>query len=340
MMLSEPKTKTCPECNADTNIIYDPETGENICQNCGLVIDNTQTIVATPEKYNYDVEQYLTRTRTGPPQTFVVHDKGLSTSMGRIDVDRYGKKLPVATQQTMWRLRKHQIRNRVHNSHERNLIKALQIIKLITEKLDAPKTVNEHAAVIYRKILAKNLVQGRNIKDVAAATVYHACRAAGILRDLKQVAVASGVTKKTLFQCYRLILCNLDNYSSMPLNTPAMYIARAGEILKISGELQGQAIRLLQCVKGKVGKDPRCLAAAALYIVLTVYKTGVKQVDLARVFGITEVTVRNRYKELYAQLLCQVGLVGKPVLRANKGYQDLGNEKIKAYLSRKEASSN
>ncbi|MGA3112481.1 MAG: AsnC family transcriptional regulator, partial [Candidatus Bathyarchaeia archaeon] len=50
------------------------------------------------------------------------------------------------------------------------------------------------------------------------------------------------------------------------------------------------------------GKDPMGLAAAALYIACLQNDERVTQKDVAEAAGVTEVTVRNRYKLLRTQL--------------------------------------
>jgi len=50
------------------------------------------------------------------------------------------------------------------------------------------------------------------------------------------------------------------------------------------------------------GRDPRGLAAAAIYIASIMSDHRVTQRDISRVSGVTEVTIRNRYKELVSRL--------------------------------------
>ena len=54
------------------------------------------------------------------------------------------------------------------------------------------------------------------------------------------------------------------------------------------------------------GKDPAGLAAAAVYTAAQLYDERRTQKDVARVAGVTEVTVRNRYKELIQYLRIRV----------------------------------
>ena len=46
------------------------------------------------------------------------------------------------------------------------------------------------------------------------------------------------------------------------------------------------------------GKDPMGLAASALYVACTLEGEDITQKDVAEAAGVTEVTIRNRYKSL------------------------------------------
>jgi len=109
----------CPECGS-TNLIQDYDTGEIICGDCGLVL-HEQEMDKGPEWRAFTQEEKESRSRVGVPTSFSVHDKGLSTAISHVDRDAFGRKLPLSTRLQMWRLRKWQIRSRVHSSVDRNL---------------------------------------------------------------------------------------------------------------------------------------------------------------------------------------------------------------------------
>lgn len=297
----------CPECNA-TNPIHDSETGEVVCRECGLVITVEPAYNTGPETRSYDPQERRERTRTGAPLTFAVHDKGLSTSIDSRNIDHYGKKISVSLQNDMYRLRKLQRRNRVHYTKERNLSAALSYMYVLAEKAAVPKTVHEQAAKIYRKALDSGIIKGRTIRGVAAAALYFACRQSGLTRNPKEIAKQADVLLTDLTRNYRLLLDRLNAGRSPPPSRYTMHISKVAAALGIPGELQGQAIHLLELVKkAAVGKDPRSMAGAALYIVCHANGAGTTQKDLADKLGITEVTVRNRYKELIRFLAPALG---------------------------------
>ena len=291
----------CPECGS-ANLIHDYDTGETVCGDCGLVLYG-QMMDKGPEWRAFTQEEKASRSRVGMPTSYSVHDKGLSTAISQVDRDAFGRKLPLSTRLLMWRLRKWQIRSRAHSSIDRNLAQAMAELDRLSDRVYIPRPIKEKAAVIYRKALDKSLVRGRSIAAITAAAAYAACRRSGTPRSLHEIAEASLVDKMDVARCYRLLLRELDMHMSIP--DPLTYVSKIAERTGISGKTQGIAIRILREARNKraaAGKDPMGLAAAALYIACLQNNEKKTQKDIAEAAGVTEVTVRNRYKTLKRQL--------------------------------------
>jgi len=295
------KITKCPECTSD-NLVEDYDRGEVICQACGLVI-NENVMNRGPEWRAFTKEERESRGRVGIPISYSMHDKGLSTVIDRINRDAYGKQLPISTRLEMLRLRKWQIRTRVHSSIDRNLAQAMAELDRLTDNLHIPSQVKERAAVIYRKALDSGLVRGRSIAAIAAAALYAACRATETPRTLKEVAAASSVKRKDVARCYRLLLRELN--IKMPVEDPVRCVSKIASKVRIPIKTQRTAIKILGEAKKRgvvSGKDPMGLAAAALYVACVLDDVKKTQKEIAEVANVTEVTVRNRYKGLKESL--------------------------------------
>jgi transcription initiation factor TFIIB len=295
----------CPEC-VSKNLVHDYDTGETICGDCGLVLYE-QMLDKGPEWRAFTQQEKSSRSRVGGPSSYAIHDKGLSTTISQVDRDSCGRKLPLATRLQMWRLRKWQIRSRVHSSSDRNLAQAMSELDRLSGNISLPPQIKEKAAVMYRKALDKGLVRGRSINSIAAASLYAACRGSGTSRTLREIAEASLVAKRDVARCYRLLLQELN--FQMPIADPLTYVSKIAEKNEISGKTQGVAIAILREAKRKrasAGKDPMGIAAAALYIACLQNNERRTQKDISDAAGVTEVTVRNRYKDLKRQLNLEV----------------------------------
>jgi len=295
----------CPEC-ASKNLVHDYDTGETICGDCGLVLYE-QMLDKGPEWRAFTQQEKASRSRVGMPTSYSVHDKGLSTTISQVDRDAFGRKLPLSTRLQMWRLRKWQIRSRVHSSIDRNLAQAMAELDRLSGKVSISPPIKEKAALIYRKALDKGLVRGRSISAIAAASLYASCRKSGLPRTLREIAESSLVDKKDVARCYRLLLQELDFH--MPISDPLTYVSKIAEKNGVSGKTQGAAMAILRDARQKrfsAGKDPMGMAAASLYIACLQNNEKITQKDIAEAAGVTEVTVRNRYKALTRQLNLEV----------------------------------
>jgi len=283
--ISQQPSEKCPECGS-TNLIHDYDTGETICRGCGLVLHEPM-MDKGPEWRAFTLKEKASRSRVGVPTSYSVHDKGLSTAIGRVDRDAFGRKLPLATRLQMWRLRRWQIRSRVHSSVDRNLAQAMGELDRLSDKVYIPGSVKEKAAVIYRKALDKMLVRGRSIAAIVAASLYVACRTTATPRTLREIAEVSFVDRKDVARCYRLLLRELR--VQMPIPDPLTYISKIAERIGISGQTQGLAIKILREARRKrvvAGKDPMGLAAATLYIACLQRKEKKTQKDVAEAAGV------------------------------------------------------
>jgi len=292
--------RRCPECGG-TRLIRDYGNSEVVCIDCGFVIA-AKMADQGPEWRAFDGEEWERKTRVGAPLTYRIHDKGLSTVIDWRDKDAHGKRINQRAK--IYRLRTLQRRSRVSDSKERTLYLALSEIMRLTSKLSLPKAVSESASIIYRKALNGGLVRGRSVQGLSAAAVYLACREFGVTRSLDDVASASNLSRKELGRNYRFIVKALD--LQVPPPEPGIYISKISNELVAQGNVEEAANKILKAAKRlkmTSGKGPRGLAAAACYIASVITGERVAQREIADMAGLTEVTLRNRYKEFFKNLL-------------------------------------
>jgi transcription initiation factor TFIIB len=292
---------SCPECGSG-HLHKDYSRAELVCGSCGLVIDE-DIIDHGPEWRAFDNEQREKRSRTGSPMTYTIHDKGLSTTIGWTNRDAYGKSIPTKNRAQLYRLRKWQRRVRISDATERNLALALSGIDRLASGMGLPRTVRETAAVIYRKAALKNLVRGRSIQGVTAASLYAACRQCHVPRTLDEISTIAQMPRKEIGRNYRYVSRELE-LKLMP-TAPKDYISRFCSELKLSNNVQAKTLEILSHAANQEltsGRGPTGLAAASLYISSVLCGERRTQREVAEIAGVTEVTIRNRYKELAQKL--------------------------------------
>lgn len=295
------KVQCCPECGS-SRLMRDYECAEIVCMDCGFVVA-AKIADRGPEWRAFDDEQRAKRTRVGAPLTYTIHDKGLSTMIDWHDRDIYGKSLSPGQKAQVYRLRKWQRRIRVSDATERNLAFALSEITKISNNLNLPKNILETASVIYRKAVKERLIRGRSIQGVTAAAIYLACRQCGLPRTLEEIAQSSSVNKKEVGRSYRFLIRELD-YTIPPLK-PSQYITKFSNQLTMQGKVEEIAHKILVAAKElklTSGRGPTGIAAAASYIASVLTGERKTQREIAEIAQVTEVTIRNRYKELVGRL--------------------------------------
>ena len=295
------ETIKCPECGS-SHLSKDYSRAELVCESCGLVIDQ-DIIDHGPEWRAFDSEQRDKRARTGAPMTYTIHDKGLSTTIGWQNRDSYGRSIPSRNRAQLYRLRKWQRRIRISDATERNLAIALSELDRLASGMGLPRSVRENAAMIYRKAVLKNLIRGRSIDGIAAAALYASCRQCHVPRTLDEISTLSHISRKEIGRNYRFISRKIG-LKLLP-TTPQDYISRFCSELTLSGDVHAKTIEILEAAAEKEltsGRGPTGLAAASLYIASILCGERRTQREVAEVAGVTEVTIRNRYKELAERL--------------------------------------
>jgi transcription initiation factor TFIIB len=286
----------CPECGG--SLSADTEHGETVCQDCGLVVDE-DAVDRGPEWRAFDASERDEKSRVGAPTTNMMHDKGLSTNIGWQDKDAYGNSLSSQQRQKMQRLRTWNERFRTRDAKERNLKQALGEIDRMASALGLPDSVRETASVIYRRALDENLLPGRSIEGIATAAVYAAARQANVPRSLDEVARVCRVDKEEFKRAYRYIVKELE--LAIEPADPTEYLPRFASELDASDATERKAVELVETASEEnvlSGKSPVGIAAAALYAASLLTDERLTQTEVGEVADISEVTIRNRYKDL------------------------------------------
>ena len=294
-------TRRCPECGSN-RIMEDCKSAEIVCMGCGYVIVAELTNQG-PEWRAFDSEQREKRARAGAPATFAIHDKGLSTTIDWYNKDAHGQTFPHGQKAQIYRLRKWQRRIRVSDATERNLAFALLEISKIANNLNLPKNILETASVVYRKAVKEGLIRGRSIRGVTAAAIYVACRQCGLARTLEDISLASSASKKEVGRSYRF-LSNKLNYF-VPQVKIGQYITKFSNQLSMDGNAEEVAHKIsfmAKELKLTSGRGPGGIAAAVCYIASILTGNRRTQSEIAEIAQVTEVTIRNRYKELAERL--------------------------------------
>ena len=291
----------CSVCKSGRPIA-DPESGELVCNDCGLVFSEKAS-ENRAEWRNFGSENN-DRARTGSPASLAKHDMGLNTVIGNNNKDSRGQNIDASMHSTMKRLRTYDFRSQAHTSTDRNLMRAFGELGRQRDKLGMSDAMIDKTAYIYRKALGKGLVRGRSTSAILAAAIYISCREMGAVRSLKDIGEITDVKRKVISRSYRILIQQLEMI--MPVIDPIKCIAKIANKAKLSEKSKRMAIDIMKDLvntEASAGKGPMSLAATILYLSCLRNDEAVSQKYIAEAAGVTEVTIRNRIKDLKSRNL-------------------------------------
>lgn len=286
----------CTVCNKG-ELISDLESGEVICEQCGLVVSD-RAIERRAEWRGFNSDE-SSRSRIGTPSSLAKHDMGLATVIGKTNRDANGNLMNAATLSTLDRLRTWDYRGQARSSADKNMIQAFSQLDRLKDKLALSDAVFEKTAYVYRKALERDLAKGRSISSLVGACIYIASRELDALVTLKDITRASNIEHRRLTKMYRFIVMELD--LKIPRIDHVKCITRVANRAGASEKTKREAIGLmynLERADKKDGKSPMGLAAMVVYSASAKNKERITQKDIATAADISDVTLRNRLKDL------------------------------------------
>ena len=305
----------CPECSA--NLIQDYSKGEFICERCGCVVMDGVYDFGR-ESNATDFEEKAKTTRASGSTSFALHDYGLRTEIAYGSKDYAGKSIDSQMAEQMNSIRKWHIRSRIVSPQERRLSNVLTKINETCAAMSLPKLLLETAAMLYRNYESRQEAKGKSIACMAAATIYLACKKCHVVRSLEEIVAATGITEqdrssvKLASKYYRMMVMEmgaLEQESPVEVQQPhapvAMaidhYISKLSNMAKIDTKVERLAIDIAHKTDDHMladGKAPNGLAAAYIYIASILLGINILQRDVSSLSGVTEVTIRNRCKDI------------------------------------------
>lgn len=281
-------TGVCRECRGE--LIFDPETGENACNGCGVV--DTSVTESVGSQY-----QQLSPARA-QPESHLMYDLQLHTLIGGQNVDANGRK--IGSDRGFDQLRRLNNMTISRSSKTSNELKAVFEIGRITDALRLPSSVKIQAQELYRRGLSAGIISGRSIANMSAASVMIAASSVGVpcsADDIERnVETVSGRTAR---RYYKLLIRGLN--IGLDRTTPSKHVSGIAGRAGLSTRVERRALEILSIVSESpslMDKRPVSLAGAALYLASMDEGEHINQLRLAYAAGITPITIRKRSTEI------------------------------------------
>jgi transcription initiation factor TFIIB len=240
-------------------------------------------------------------------------------------------------------MRRWHSRIRVASPKERRLLNVLSKINEICSAMSLSKTVMETAAMLYRNFETMSEAKGKSITCIAAASIYLACKRCSIVRSLEEIIKTEGIieedrsTLKLASKYYRMMVIEMGIFTSqessgtdsakpniVSTSNPSLvtqskpisvtlaidqYISKLTNVAKIDTRIERLAIDLAHKTNSNIiadGKAPNGLAAAYIYLAALLLGINLLQMDISSLAGVTEVTIRNRCKDILSNYKLRV----------------------------------
>ncbi|MCY0859496.1 MAG: transcription initiation factor IIB family protein [Sulfolobaceae archaeon] len=281
---------SCPHCNSN-NIIYDYERGTYVCADCGFVLEENVADLG-PEWRAYTPQDRLERERTGSPLTPKVHDFGLTTKIGASRAKDKIKLLKLQRMQNSLRV----------SPRDRKLVTFLAELNNSCAKLGLPEHVKETASLILRKLVENGETRRINKDALLAAVIYYACKVEGVPKHLKEILQYHQAEMSEIWKATRKVQeVAKEEMRLLPKFRPTEYIPKIVEKLELPSYIISKASEIVETMYRTgltSGKGYLALSAASVYIISTIMDYKKTQKEIADSLGLTEVTIRNRYREI------------------------------------------
>ena len=294
----------CSAC--ESSLIDDVANGEIICSGCGIVVAE-QMEDHGPEVKSTRLEDKMKLARATGQTTYSQHDLGIATEISLGSKDFSGKTINSEIASQMNNIRKWQKRVRISSSRDRRLSNVLAKISEVSQNCSLPKNVVETASKIYRSLDSKHIqVKGKSVLSISAAVIYLACKQCAIVRSLEEIIQGTTTMKeakaktKLASRYYRTLVMELGTVTA-PVLTMDKYISKIANMTNTDTRVERLALEIAEKTKNRSitdGKAPNGIAAAYLYVSSILMGQSILQRDVSSVSGVTEVTIRNRCKEI------------------------------------------
>jgi len=287
----------CPNCGSFA-LYVDPVRGERVCDNCGFVVDES-LVDQGPDWTTFEGDD---RIRAGPPPSVMAPDKGLGSMVGNGLRDAKGNPIDARSVAALNRLRRVSQWTR-YDRTERALAPGLAQLSSLSSRLGLAPAFRERAAIILRKAIEAGLSRGRSMDAIVASVVYLAAKQLGAPRGLHELAEATGVTVHRISLTAKVVSRELGVFSRA--SRAEDFVPRFASQLGLDPRVGERALGLVSQVKdSKVleANSPVGIAAGALYLASEELGVPLTQAQIARLTGVSEVTIRKHYRLLKESL--------------------------------------
>ncbi len=185
-------------------------------------------------------------------------------------------------------------------ARERIILLTKELVRGV-ERLNLPYSTLNTALNIAHEIISRKIVGRFSLKAFAASILYLACKEEGHPILLKEICNAMSLNKKDTKRALMIYSIIVKKFRKTSKPSVDKYVERLTTLLALDEKVKYKVLETIEEVRKRglvSGRNPVSIVAASIYYVCKKFKIPITQKEIASKAFITEVTLRNRYKEL------------------------------------------
>jgi transcription initiation factor TFIIB len=283
------KDEICPNCRKINSLRTDHARGEVVCKECRVVVED-RLVDQTSEWRNFSAEASTHSSdpnRVGGPRDEFASDSGLNTTIINRGTGHMNllKTMHITTQE----------------AGDKSLGKGFQVINDFGGILRLPADVVNASRELFRRIVKKKKLKGRNLESVVAAVLYVSAKQMNNPRNLKEIIAKTTTVKKEVGRCVRLVK-QFSNMGGSTLETNESVLDQLCNKLDVEQKLKLASLEISKNIMRKElfgGKSPYTIASAALYLAALALDPNLSADKITEKANITIGTLKGAVKDIW-----------------------------------------
>ncbi|KAJ1671996.1 transcription initiation factor IIB [Coemansia sp. RSA 1694] len=277
-------TVLCPDCRG-SSLVQDFGSGDLLCMDCNTAVGDrlidSRTEWRKRRAQRTDDSDSSVNTSDSSPIARVASGAGLLRA-----------KKSRSTTKT----------RAVEQRSEETLERGLDQISAMCLAMDVPRAIEAAACEYYRRVESGGLHRGKSLDAVTATCVFLACRQQAVPRTFKELCALTRVPRKDIGRMFKYLKDKLGAADTAAMSSDDL-MTRYCANLSLLETAQECAILLNRMARERdtlAGKSPVSVAGACIYMASHLVAQPRDARVISHVAGVSEVTIKNSYKLLYA----------------------------------------
>ncbi|ODQ49930.1 cyclin-like protein [Saitoella complicata NRRL Y-17804] len=305
----------CKYCQEDPpNLVENFSDGDLVCGTCGLVMPGGPIVDTRSEWRTFaNDEGGDDPSRVGAASNDLLPGNQLDTIISSRDGST-GRARELARAQG----------KSTSARNERQLVEAHKIIQQFCDAINLPKQITDVVKHLYNRVQDAKTLKGKTQDSIIASCIVIATRQSDVPRTFKEICALTRVEKRDLGRVFKVVekvlqeqaqageteaMANphMDSsrtaYTATQATDAADLMSRFCSALDLPVYVQTAATELAKkdAAKTKLaGRAPTTIASAEIYFMSHLFGMGRSAADISKIAGVSDSTIRNAYKLLWA----------------------------------------